>query len=151
MSLKGSRFALLGAIVKIIRGGRAAGGPSVPERVRAVPRMVRMTVTGRYRGMSTGRLVALAVGVLYIVSPVDLMSELLLPLVGLGDDMVVLTFVVSGLMAETEQFLLWERNEALRGRGAGAASGAQSRAGSGAAPGVIQGEVVESRTGPARR
>lgn len=147
MNLKGSRFAVLGAVVKIVRGGRAPGGPSLPQRVRAVPRMVRMTVTGRYRGMSTGRLAGLAVGALYIVSPVDLMPELLLPLIGLGDDMVVLTFVVSGLMAETEQFLLWERNQALRGQ----AGGSAPDRGSDASPGVVPGEVVESRTGPSRR
>lgn len=114
MSIKASRFAVLSGIVRAVRGGRAAGGPSLSERLRAVPRMVRMTVTGRYRGMSVGRLAALAFGALYIVSPVDLMPEIFLPLIGLGDDMVVLTFVFSGLMAETEQFLLWERGEALR-------------------------------------
>jgi len=136
MSVKASRFAVLSTVFAALRGARAVGAPSIGERFRAIPRLVSATLTGRYRGMAMGRLAMLAVGALYVISPVDLMPEIILPLIGLGDDLVVLTFVVSGLLVETEQFIAWER----------ARSGVQQPPESGRA--VVQGEVVDDR--PAR-
>jgi len=112
MVVKASRFAVFGAVAAALRGVRH-GGPGLGERVRAIPRMVSATLHGRYRGMGIGRLASLALGLVYILSPVDILPELLLPLIGLGDDLVVLTFVVSGLLAETEEFLAWERAQGL--------------------------------------
>lgn len=135
MVVKASRFAVFSALTAALRGPRH-GGPGVGERVRAIPRLVSATLRGRYRGMGVGRLAALALGLVYIISPVDLVPEILLPLIGLGDDLVVLTFVVSGLMAETEAFLAWEQaQESLRQRTQGP---------------VVPGEVVEG-SGSKRR
>lgn len=43
----------------------------------------------------------------------DLVPELLLPLLGLGDDVVILAWAFGALLAETGSFLEWER---ARGR-----------------------------------
>jgi uncharacterized membrane protein YkvA (DUF1232 family) len=133
MSVKASRFAVLSAVFAALRGVRTPGAPSIGERARAVPRMIGATLTGRYRGVGLGRLAALAAGAVYVISPMDLLPEIFLPLIGLGDDLVVLTFVVSGLLVETEQFIAWEQ----------ARSGVQApQDGTGS---VVQGEVVDKR------
>ena len=147
MSVKASRFAVLSTVMAALRGVRAEGAPSIGERVRAVPRMVGATVTGRYRGVGLGRLAALGAGALYVVSPVDLMPEIILPLIGLGDDLVVLTFVVSGLLVETERFIAWERARAGAPRVPGTTSEVPatepSRSGG---KEVIRGEVMNERS-----
>jgi uncharacterized membrane protein YkvA (DUF1232 family) len=130
MVVKANRFAVFSAVAAALRGARN-GGPGLGERLHAIPRMVSATLRGRYRGMGVGRLVSLALGLVYVVSPIDLLPEIVLPLIGLGDDLVVLTFVVSGLLVETEQFLAWEREqEVLHRRGQGT---------------VVSGEVVDDR------
>lgn len=139
MAVKVGRLALLRTVINSLRGSRVAGAPSLVARVGALPRLVSATLTGRYRGMSTGRLAALALGVVYVLSPVDLVPELVLPLIGLGDDLVVVTFVLSGLLVETEQFLVWEREEEAR-RAAGAGTPGGRRDGGGQ---VVEGEVVD--------
>jgi uncharacterized membrane protein YkvA (DUF1232 family) len=52
----------------------------------------------------------LLAGVLYVVSPVDLVPELLLPVLGLGDDALVIGWIAASVINETESFLGWERD-----------------------------------------
>jgi len=75
------------------------------------------TVKGTYPGASRGRVLAIVGALLYVVSPVDLVPELVLPLVGLGDDAVVIAWIVTSLVNETESFLRWEsdRDRTVRG------------------------------------
>ena len=49
----------------------------------------------------------------YALSPVDLIPELVLPLIGLGDDAVVIGWIAVALINETESFLSWERDRDL--------------------------------------
>ena len=44
-----------------------------------------------------------------MVSPVDLIPELILPLIGLADDTLVVAWIAGALLAESETFLAWER------------------------------------------
>ena len=81
--------------------------PGVWRRVSAVPRMIGATLRGRYDGGS--RLAMMAVSGLYIVSPIDLVPEGFLLLLGLVDDAAVAAWFAGALMDETERFLAWEK------------------------------------------
>ncbi|HYO17854.1 MAG TPA: YkvA family protein, partial [Dermatophilaceae bacterium] len=72
---------------------------------------------GQYAGTSRARLVGIALALLYVVSPIDLLPELLLPFVGLGDDAVVISWIAASLINETESFLGWEGERARTVRG----------------------------------
>lgn len=109
MALK-SRLALVHSLGTAIRTATRPGSPSLGERAGAVPRMVRATLSGEYAGISKGRLALLAAAVGYIVSPVDLLPEGLLAVVGLADDAMVMSWVAATLVNETEAFLAWERS-----------------------------------------
>ena len=85
------------------------GTPSLFARMRAVPRMIRAVRAGQYTGMSSMRLTMLLAGVGYIVSPIDLVPEGMLLALGLVDDVLVLGWVVSTLVRETEEFIAWEQ------------------------------------------
>lgn len=85
------------------------GAPSLWARVRAVPRMVRAVRSGQYTGLTSTRLLTLLAGVGYVVSPVDLVPEGFLLALGLVDDLLVIGWVATALVRETDDFITWER------------------------------------------
>jgi uncharacterized membrane protein YkvA (DUF1232 family) len=102
------RKAAFTALWTVMRGSR--GGPSLAQRLGALPRMVWATMTGRYDGKF--RLAAMALATAYIASPIDLVPEAFLLLLGLADDAVVVVWLAGAILAETERFLEWERGRA---------------------------------------
>jgi uncharacterized membrane protein YkvA (DUF1232 family) len=69
--------------------------------------MMRASVRGDYDGGA--RLALMAAATLYVASPVDLVPEALLLVLGLVDDFVVVTWLAGAVLAETERYLEWER------------------------------------------
>lgn len=59
--------------------------------------------------MSTAQLALLTAAAAYVASPVDLLPEALLGVVGLADDAAVLTWLASSLVHVTDDFLDWEK------------------------------------------
>jgi len=47
-------------------------------------------------------------GVLYIISPIDLLPEVAVPIIGVMDDLAVLSLTIPKLIKEVDKFLLWE-------------------------------------------
>jgi uncharacterized membrane protein YkvA (DUF1232 family) len=86
------------------------GGPPIGQRIAAFPRLVRETFAGRYDGK--GRLAAMVAGLIYIISPIDLVPEAFLLVFGLADDAVVAVIIAKLILNETERFLIWERARA---------------------------------------
>ena len=92
-----------------MRDGCRAGGPTLGERLSALPRLVGDSARGRYPGLSRARLAGLGLAVLYLLSPVDLLPELLLPLLGLGDDAIVALWLAGTFFEQSGRYLHWER------------------------------------------
>ena len=101
------RFAAVAAVYQAIRLAVRPGGPSLGERAGAMPRLVRAALKGDYTGISKGRLALMAAAVAYIVSPLDLIPEFDL-LAGLADDALVMGWLATQFVEETEAFLAWE-------------------------------------------
>jgi uncharacterized membrane protein YkvA (DUF1232 family) len=89
-----------------------AGTPGLGRRIAALPRMIKASLTGQYDGGH--RLLLMVAAAMYIVSPIDMVPELVLMVFGLIDDAFVLTWLAGTFLAETERFLEWEQQ---RGRG----------------------------------
>lgn len=121
-----NRISAFAALWQAIRGQRRPGAPPVSEQLLAVPRLVTATLRGQYPGMDRSRLLLMGVALAYVVSPVDLMPEALMLLVGMGDDAFVLSWLAGAVLVETERFLAWEGDPV-------AASGPE---------GVVPGQVV---------
>jgi uncharacterized membrane protein YkvA (DUF1232 family) len=103
------RLATVRNLANALRIATRPGGPTIGERLHAVPRMVRATVRGDYHGTSTARLMAIAAAAGYVLSPVDLLPEGVLGIFGLADDAMVMSWLAAQLVAETEDFLIWEK------------------------------------------
>lgn len=105
-----SRRAL--GLVQAFRAATRPGSPGLGERLGAVPRLVRATVSGRYHGTTVARLAMMALALVYVVSPVDLIPEAALLFAGLADDAMVLAWLATAVVGETEAFLSWEQDHA---------------------------------------
>jgi uncharacterized membrane protein YkvA (DUF1232 family) len=73
--------------------------------------MLRMGFTGRYPHLARGRVALAALAVIYIISPVDAIPEIIVPLLGLGDDALVAAWLAGVVLAETDAFLTWEQEQ----------------------------------------
>lgn len=103
------RAAALKALVQALRASGRPGAPGIGERLAAVPRMLSMGLTGRYPHLARGRLLLAGLGLLYVLSPIDVLPEALLWVVGLGDDALVAAWIAGAVLGEAEVFLSWER------------------------------------------
>lgn len=122
-----SRIVVFTTLYRAARIAMRPGGPGLAARLAAVPRMVSSTLAGRYPGLSLGRLALMVGAVAYVVSPVDLVPEGALLMLGLADDAMVLGWLAAALVTETEGYLTWERDAPI-----------------GAAEGVVPATVVSS-------
>jgi uncharacterized membrane protein YkvA (DUF1232 family) len=109
------RRAAFGALWRAVSQGRKAGAPGIGDRLRALPRLATGAVSGRYPDLGRGRLALVMLALAYLVSPVDLVPELFLPLLGLGDDAVVALWLGGVFLVETERYLQWERGTTALG------------------------------------
>lgn len=114
---KSMRWGAFRSLATAVRTATRPGTPGLGARMTALPRLVRATVRGEYVGTTRGRLLMLVAGLLYVVSPVDVVPELLLPILGLGDDALVITWIAASVVNETESFLSWERDRDRTVRG----------------------------------
>ncbi|MGV1008772.1 MAG: YkvA family protein [Dermatophilaceae bacterium] len=99
----------LSRLVMAVRGAVTPGTPGIMQRLAAVPRMVGASLRGEYAGMTRWRMLGLVCALVYVVSPIDLLPEGLLSVVGLADDAAVIAWMAAVLVAGTEDFLHWER------------------------------------------
>jgi uncharacterized membrane protein YkvA (DUF1232 family) len=100
------RTAAFTALAKALMSG-ARGGPSLSTRIAAIPRMMKATSRGQYDGGM--RLAMMAAATAYVLSPIDLIPEAFLLVVGLADDAVMVAWLAGAVLAETGRFLEWER------------------------------------------
>ncbi|MFI5935560.1 YkvA family protein [Actinoplanes sp. NPDC051494] len=100
------RTAAFTALGKALLSG-SRGGPSIGKRLAALPRMMRATMRREYDGGM--RVAMMAAATAYVVSPIDVVPEAFLLVVGLADDAVMITWLAGTVLAETERFLEWEK------------------------------------------
>lgn len=128
MAAARTRASLVRTLVSAFRVATRPGSATMATRLAAVPRLVRATLDGSYRGTTRWRLAGIAAAVAYVLSPVDLLPESVLFLLGLTDDAMAVTWVAASLVHETESFLAWEREGGRAG-----------------APATVRSEVVPPR------
>jgi uncharacterized membrane protein YkvA (DUF1232 family) len=104
----GRRAALL-ALGRAVAEGQRPGAPGIGDRLRALPRLVGDALSGRYDALGRTRLAMIGLALAYLASPVDLVPEVLVPLIGLADDGLIALWLAGAFVAETDRFLDWER------------------------------------------
>jgi len=105
------RVAAFRALWRAISQSNKPGSPDLGDRLRSLPGMVADATSGRYPYLTRGRLGLFVLALAYLVSPVDLVPEVFLGLLGLGDDAVVALWLGGTLLAETDRYLDWKREQ----------------------------------------
>ena len=77
------------------------------QKIPVVWRMVKMWRKGMYP-TNTIDMVLPILGLLYVISPIDLIPEIAVPFIGSLDDLAILALIIPKLMKEVDKFLLWE-------------------------------------------
>ncbi|MFS0782513.1 YkvA family protein [Bacillus sp. 1P06AnD] len=72
--------------------------------------MLKAWITGDYRKIPYRTLVLLFVGVIYFVSPVDIIPDFIIGL-GLLDDVAVLGFIAKGIQKDIDVFSAWKKEK----------------------------------------
>ncbi|MEV4073158.1 YkvA family protein [Nonomuraea fuscirosea] len=80
------------------------GSPKLMTRVRAIPRMIGAVMRGQYTGMGKGKLALMGMGVLYLVSPIDVIPDFLM-LIGVADDFGVFLWLMASLLGESGRYV----------------------------------------------
>jgi len=75
------------------------------QRLMAIPPMLWTTMRGRWPGAPKGRIFAGLAGIIYLVTPIDLMPEVFLGPLGIGDDIALATAAVAALLSAAESYL----------------------------------------------
>jgi uncharacterized membrane protein YkvA (DUF1232 family) len=84
----------------------------VKTELAALLRLLQAWVAGNYRSVPWRTIVLGLAAVVYFVNPFDLVPDFL-PLVGLGDDVTVIAFVLASIRGDLEKFIVWEREQAI--------------------------------------
>lgn len=91
------------------RSGALRSGPfaAVLEDFRALIRLVVAYTRGHYRSVPVESLVVIVAGLLYVLSPIDVVPDAI-PGVGFLDDAAVIGWVLKTVRGELEAFREWE-------------------------------------------
>lgn len=77
------------------------------ERIAAIPAMLAATLRGRFPGATRKGVLLSAAGLVYLVSPIDLMPELLLGPFGIADDAAIAAMSMGYLVSAADRYLHW--------------------------------------------
>lgn len=84
------------------------------EKIGLLSRLVKAYVAGEYRQVPTKTLISVLAGLVYFVSPIDFIPDVL-PVLGFADDIALMVWLFSSLDSDLENFREWERQQQRAG------------------------------------
>jgi uncharacterized membrane protein YkvA (DUF1232 family) len=117
--LKASRLAknskgiilLLGTVfTKMQSEGGGSPFQKIKAKLKTLGLLMRHFANGSYRGIETKNVIIILAGMIYFISPIDLIPDVL-PIVGFADDIALISFIYNSLSDELEKFELWLINQ----------------------------------------
>ena len=82
------------------------------EHVQLFLRMIKKSFVGEYSAFSHKTLLSLVFGLLYFVTPMDVVPDFV-PLLGFSDDLSIIYFIIKNFKSDIEAFKVWELNQEL--------------------------------------
>ena len=73
-------------------------------------RLVKAYALGQYRGIRWKTVLLIVAAIIYFISPIDLLPDIL-PITGFTDDFGVLLWVYNSVSGEIDKFLNWEKTQ----------------------------------------
>ena len=82
------------------------------EKFFTLGRLLQAYARGEYRDIPWKSLLLMAAAVIYFVSPIDVIPDIM-PIVGLTDDIAVLVMVYKSISGDIDRFLDWEKSKTI--------------------------------------
>lgn len=101
------------SILKLIQdvikksGGLSGANAGIRAKITMLGRMLKAYASGEYREIPWGTVVRMVAVLIYFVSPIDFIPDLL-PVIGLTDDIALLMWLFSSIQGDLEKFKRWE-------------------------------------------
>lgn len=83
-------------------------GQVLLDKITTLSRMIKAYFSGEYRIIPWGSIVKIIAVLIYFVSPIDVIPDIL-PLVGFTDDLALTMWLFSSLKEDFENFEIWEQ------------------------------------------
>lgn len=96
---------LASAVAQALRRGKPGLG-WLRDELATLARLVRDVAARRYRAFPRRSLVAVVAGMLYFLNPLDVVMDVI-PLLGLADDVVVLSWVLQQVRRDLDAYRAW--------------------------------------------
>lgn len=94
---------------KMKNEGVREGMNDMLDKVKTLVRLVKAYIGGEYRQVEGKSLVTVVGVLLYFVSPLDFIPDVL-PIVGFTDDIALILWLFNTLDKELEKFYIWEKD-----------------------------------------
>lgn len=82
------------------------------KQIKTFVRMVKAHFNGKYSSFSTKSILLMIAGIVYFVTPVDLIPDFI-PALGFTDDFTVIFFIYRSLSGDIERFETWEKQQTV--------------------------------------
>ncbi len=106
-----SMLGLLKAALGKSNGMKGDDSIGFREQVMLLSRMIKAYVAGDYRQIPTKTLISMLASLIYFVSPIDFIPDVL-PILGFADDIALMVWLFNSLQDDIANFRDWERNQA---------------------------------------
>lgn len=97
---------LLSTVFAKMQGGGGISLSKIKTKLKTLALLVKYSVNGKYKDVSAKNIIFVLAGMIYFVSPIDLIPDFL-PIIGFGDDIALITFIYNSISKEIEKFEGW--------------------------------------------
>ncbi len=96
----------------VSKASQNKGGPlnEIWDSLQTLFSLLKDWISGEYRGLPSKALLLTLAGIVYFVTPIDIIPEFIVGL-GLLDDAVILGWIISQIGRELEEYRSWKRND----------------------------------------
>lgn len=110
--IAGSSFLILRLVQKVVEKASSLGGSKamlndILDKITTLGKLIKCYVSGEYREVSSKTLLKILAAFIYFLSPFDFIPDVL-PVLGLTDDLALLTWVIAAINDDLEKFSNWE-------------------------------------------
>ena len=96
------------------KGGGALAG-EVWENLQLLTRMLKAVMAGDYKGIPSSTLVGGVAVLIYFITPIDLIPDMI-PVIGLLDDATLLAWFMTSIKSELDKYKEWEMTQPIKVR-----------------------------------
>jgi len=80
------------------------------EKIRTFSRLIKSYKSGEYKNFPLKSIVLIIAGLIYFLSPIDFIPDIL-PILGFSDDAAIVFWIFNSLESEIKKFLEWEQSK----------------------------------------